>query len=78
MESGELTVVGQDSYQITLVGAPSKVEVRFKDHYVPVPCNTHHQDDLVAVVSQPTAGTFVLTISWLVGSVRDVQWKVWF
>ena len=78
MEQGELTVVGKDQYQITLVGAPSKVEVKFKDHHIPVPCNPHHQDDLVATVSQNRRNLFVLTISWSVSSVREVQWKVWF
>lgn len=78
MEQGELTVVGQDSYSITLVGAPSKVSVKFKDHQIPVPCNPHHQDDLVAVVSQPTPGTFVLTISWSVSAPREIKWEIFF
>ena len=78
MQQGELTVVGHDSATIRLHGLPAKVECKFKDHVVPIPCNPHHHDELEAEVhhSNTHHGKFVLKITWRVSGVREVVWRV--
>jgi len=80
MQQGELTVTGQDNITIPLHGLPTKVEVFFKGHDIPIPCNPHHHDELEAEVnsSNTVLGRFVLKINWVVTGVREVVWRVFF
>lgn len=80
MQSGELTVTGHDHATIHLRGFPSKVDVHFKDHLIPIPCNPHHHDELESSVhrSNTTHEGYVLKISWHVTGVREVVWRVYF
>ena len=77
---GELTVVGRDFATIPLQGYPSKVICHFKEHAIPVPCNPHHFDELLAEVhhSNTVLSGFVLKISWNVSSVREVVFKIYY
>ena len=80
MQQGELTVIGKDSVTIPLRGLPSKVVCHFKENNIPVPCNPHHFDELLAEVhvSNTVLSGFVLRISWSVSSVREVVFRVYY
>jgi hypothetical protein len=80
MQSGELTVTGRDYADIPLHKHPAKVEVKFKDHFIPVPCNPHHHDELSWELHKTNLhhGELDLRISWSVTGVREIVWRVYY
>lgn len=80
MQQGELTVIGQDSATIALRSFPSKVECKFKDHAIVIPCSPHSHDELESSVHHSIShhGKYDLKITWNVATIREVVWRVWY
>jgi hypothetical protein len=92
MQSGELTVTGNNSTRIPLAGWPRQVIVRFeREHeHEPVPCNPHHHDRLEYEIigvdedhhDHRRPGhhhhdrQYFLVIRWEVAAIREIEWIV--
>lgn len=90
MQSGSLTVTGNNSTIIPLIGYVHKVLVRFKDECEVFPCNNHHHDHLSHKIEYEDEDPrhhnapghhhhdrkFVLFLKWEVNGVREIEWHV--
>jgi hypothetical protein len=91
MQSGTLTVTGNNSTLIPLLGHPHKVLVHFKDEIEPVPCNPHHHHDhlehKIEHIDEDRRHhhepghhhhdrQYALFIRWEVSGVREIDWIV--
>lgn len=90
MQSGNLTVTGNDLTIIPLRGKPRNVEVHFKFEKHHHPCNPHHHDHLHWSIRYEDEDPhmhrrldhhhhdrlFFLIIEWEVESVREIDWFV--
>jgi hypothetical protein len=73
MQSGELLVIGSDTYEVELKRHPTSVKVYFEDACEIVPCSPNHFDDLQWDVDTHH-GVTTLTISWKVTGERKIIW----
>jgi hypothetical protein len=90
MQSGNLTVTGNNSVRIPLLGRPREVFCHFRHEHEPVPCNPHHQDHLeykiesvdedlhihIRIDHHHHDRQFVLVIKWNVVDVREIEWLI--
>jgi hypothetical protein len=80
MQSGEITAIGLGDVIIPLHKVPARVEVRFKDDLIIIPCNPQHLDELEydVHVSHHHHGGFILKIKWEVSGLREIVWNVFY
>lgn len=90
MQSGTLTVTGENLTRIPLLGRPRHTEVHFTHEKEPHPCNPHHHDHLEWRIEREDEDPhehrkmphhhqerlFFLVIEWEVSGVREIDWHV--
>jgi hypothetical protein len=74
METGELSVIGNDFIELQLQGRPDRTRVHFAGEQVIAPCSPHHFDSLDSFVIQK-GNQFYLVIKWQVSNTRDIKWE---
>lgn len=78
IEFGELIVSGTDEISIELKQRPRRIEVRFADCDVPVPCNAVLEDDRAEgflVEKGLFRKKYYLVVKWSVSSSRKILWS---
>jgi hypothetical protein len=81
MQNGELIVTGKDEAKIHLNDKPARVECRFIDDDISVPCNPNHFDALEYEVHSHDGFftmTYHLVIRWSVQNTREIAWAVYY
>jgi hypothetical protein len=81
VQSGVLTVAGENEATIHLEKEPIKVEVEFKEHH-PHPCSPHHNTLRWEIHEHErhhrTPHGWFLQIWWSVSDIQEIIWRVEF
>ena len=83
-DRGTILVSGQGEISVPLERRPRRVEVRFKHHHEPHPCNPHPEDLRWEVREVPHPrhrdrdrySSWEIMIWWKVNGVQEIEWSV--